>query len=71
MELPDMMLIADRLQARVEEGEFADMATLLTALGRRNAAVWARNTWSARASTARPTGPTSSTRCPTTGSIWA
>jgi tetratricopeptide (TPR) repeat protein len=33
MELPDMMLIADRLQARVEEGEFADMATLLTALG--------------------------------------
>ncbi|MCW1987303.1 UNVERIFIED_ORG: tetratricopeptide (TPR) repeat protein [Sphingomonas sp. R1F5B] len=38
MELPDMMLIADRLQSRVdandgEGGEFADMAALLAALG--------------------------------------
>ena len=33
MELPDMMLIADRLQARVDEGEFPDLPSLLAALG--------------------------------------
>ncbi|NMN06220.1 MULTISPECIES: tetratricopeptide repeat-containing sulfotransferase family protein [unclassified Novosphingobium] len=38
MELPDMMLIADRLQSRVDAndedgGEFADMAALLSSLG--------------------------------------
>jgi tetratricopeptide (TPR) repeat protein len=33
MELPDMMLIADRLQARVDEGEFSDLPSLLAALG--------------------------------------
>jgi tetratricopeptide (TPR) repeat protein len=32
MELPDMMMIGSRLQARVDEGEFADYAALLASL---------------------------------------
>lgn len=33
MELPDMMAIAGRLQSRVDDGEFADFATMIAALG--------------------------------------
>ncbi|MBU6166612.1 MAG: sulfotransferase [Alphaproteobacteria bacterium] len=33
MELPDMMMIASRLQARVDEGEFADHAAMIASLG--------------------------------------
>lgn len=32
MELPDMMMIAARLQSRVDEGEFADFASMIAAL---------------------------------------
>ncbi|MFY9349175.1 MAG: sulfotransferase [Sphingobium sp.] len=32
MELPEMMIIASRLQARVDEGEFADFASMVAAL---------------------------------------
>jgi hypothetical protein len=32
MELPEMMMIASRLQARVDEGEFADFGTMVAAL---------------------------------------
>jgi hypothetical protein len=70
MELPDMMLIADRLQARVEEGEFPIWRRAHRA-GAGRLPPSGRGISSARAFTARPTGPSSSTRCPTTGSIWA
>jgi hypothetical protein len=33
MELPDMMMIASRLQSRVDAGEFADFAAMITSLG--------------------------------------
>lgn len=33
MELPDLMMIASRLAARVDEGEFADLAALYASLG--------------------------------------
>ncbi|MBB3859627.1 putative Zn-dependent protease [Novosphingobium hassiacum] len=32
MELPDMMMIAARLQSRIDEGEFADFATMIASL---------------------------------------